>query len=139
MESIVSTAFVIDEGSFGVISDMQQPKEQSIRRKLGIILGIGASRTTPTPQKCLEDLSNLEHSTFFTADVLRVTTLKPGVCCLELFMCSFVLLMIVQELDRSLPTQRRLRTMKENMEVVTVKRLEQVEFLQMHFFTSFFP
>ena len=51
---------------------MQLPKEQSIRSKLGSILGIGSSRTTPVPQRNLEDLSKLEHNTFFTADVLRV-------------------------------------------------------------------
>lgn len=51
---------------------MQQPKEQSIRKKLGSILGIGASRATPTPQKNLEELGKLEHSIFFTDDVLRV-------------------------------------------------------------------
>lgn len=51
---------------------MQQPKEQSIRKKLGSILGLGASKTTPTPQKTIEDLGKLEHSTFITDDVLRV-------------------------------------------------------------------
>ena len=52
---------------------MQQPKEQSIRKKLGSILGIGASKATATPQKSIEDLGKLEHSTFFTDDVLRVS------------------------------------------------------------------
>jgi hypothetical protein len=51
---------------------MQQPKEQSIRQKLGLILGIGASKGTATPQKTIEDLDQLEHSTFFTDDILRV-------------------------------------------------------------------
>ena len=51
---------------------MQQPKEQSIAKKLGSILGIGASKATPTPQKTIEDLGKLEHSTFFNEDVLRV-------------------------------------------------------------------
>ena len=57
---------------FGLVSVMQQPKEQSIRKKLGSILGIGASKTSPTPQKTIEDLGKLEHSTFFSEDVLRV-------------------------------------------------------------------
>ena len=52
---------------------MQQPKEQSIRKKLGSILGI--AKTTPTPQKTIEDLDKHEHSTFFTDDVLRVNVL----------------------------------------------------------------
>lgn len=65
VESVESTQFSPD-------NKMQQPKEQSIRRKLGSILGIGASRTTPTPQRSLEDLSQLEQSKFFSADVLRV-------------------------------------------------------------------
>lgn len=51
---------------------MQQPKEQSIRKKLGSILGIGASKATPTPQRNIEDLEKLEHTSFFTDDVLRV-------------------------------------------------------------------
>lgn len=51
---------------------MQQPKEQSIRKKLESILGIGASKASPTPQKTIEDLDKHEHSTFFTDDVLRV-------------------------------------------------------------------
>lgn len=55
---------------------MQQPKEQSIRKKLGSILGIGASKTSPTPQKTIEDLDKHEHSTFFTDDVLRVCNFK---------------------------------------------------------------
>lgn len=50
---------------------MQQPKEQSIRKKLETILGIGASKP-PIPQKSIEDLVKSEHSTFFTDDVLRV-------------------------------------------------------------------
>ena len=100
---------------------MQQPKEPSIRKKLSYILGIGASRPTPIQQTSLEDLSNLEHSTFFTADVLRVTTLNYFIV-----MCCYVLLVILQELDQSQLTQRRVRAMKENLEVVTMKRLEEV-------------
>ena len=34
--------------------------------------------------------------------------------------------MVVQELDGSLPTPRRVRAMKDNLEVVTIKRLEEV-------------
>ena len=52
---------------------MQSQKEQqSIRRKLGSILGLGASRAIPSPQKSYEELGKLEHTAFITQDVLRV-------------------------------------------------------------------
>ena len=53
-------------------AEMQPPKEQSIRQKLGSILGLGASRAAPLPQKSYEELDRQERSIFFTADVLRV-------------------------------------------------------------------
>ena len=53
-------------------TEMQPPKEQSIRQKLGSILGLGASRAAPLPQKSYEELDRQERSIFFTADVLRV-------------------------------------------------------------------
>ena len=51
---------------------MQPQKEQTIRQKLGSILGLGASRAAPLAQKSYEELGRQEHGTFFTADVLRV-------------------------------------------------------------------
>jgi len=58
---------------------MQPSREQSIRSKLGSILGIGSSRTTSAPQRNLEDLGKLEHSTFFTADFLRVKIIHTDI------------------------------------------------------------
>ena len=56
---------------------MQSQREQSIRRKLGSILGLGQSRGTQSPQRSLEDhVSKSEHSTFITDDVLRVSALE---------------------------------------------------------------
>ena len=52
---------------------MQPSREQSsIRQKLGSILGLSASRAPALPQKSYDELGRPEHSTFFTADVLRV-------------------------------------------------------------------
>ena len=45
-------------------------QESRFRQKLGSIFsGLGSSRAAPLPQKSYEEL---EHNTFFTADVIRV-------------------------------------------------------------------
>lgn len=56
---------------------MQSQREQSIRQKLGSILGLGQSRGVQSPQRSHEDhVSKSEHSTFITDDVLRVSECK---------------------------------------------------------------
>jgi len=79
---------------------MQPQKEQTIRQKLGSILGLGASRAAPLAQKSYEELGRQEHGTFFTADVLR-------------------------ELQHGVPLPQRMRAMKELHEIVATKHLEE--------------
>ena len=59
---------------FAILPEKMQPsrEQSSIRQKLGSILGLSASRAPALPQKSYDELGRPEHSTFFTADVLRV-------------------------------------------------------------------
>ena len=53
---------------------MQSQREQTIRQKIGSILGLGQSRGAQSPQRSHEDhVGKFEHSTFITDDVLRVS------------------------------------------------------------------
>lgn len=73
---------ILDRNLLLSISDvaMQSQREQSIRQKLGSILGLGQSRSIQSPQRNLEDhVSKSEHSTFITDDVLRVS--RDGLGC----------------------------------------------------------
>jgi hypothetical protein len=79
-----------------------QTNEKDAGGGVGIRLKLGSlfsPKATPTAGKARDDV---DHGTFITADVLR-------------------------ELDQGLPTQRRVRVMRELLEIVGSKRLEEVQ------------
>ena len=60
----------------------------------------------------------MDHGTFITADVLRVRGRGFGV--------EWTCACVSQELEAGVPTQRRVRAMRELCDIVATKRLEEV-------------